>query len=77
MPGGIGVSKNALQSKLNKQNNTVDLGGVHRDIGKVKQMVVDVEANVKTSVVQQLKLLEGRIDEKLANVTKPFVSRLN
>ena len=71
------MSKNALQSKLEKKTNTVDVKGINKDIDNVKAMVQDIEANVKRSVVQQLKMLDGQIDEKLQAIVKPFNSRID
>ena len=39
IPGGIGVSKAALQGKLNKKNDAIDIKGINRDINSVRDMV--------------------------------------
>ena len=51
LPGGIGISKNALQGKLNKKNNAIDVKGINRDIESVRNLVTEMEANIKRSVV--------------------------
>ena len=51
--------------------------GINQNISNLKNLINEIEANASRSTVQQVKMLEEKIDEKIANAIKPLNSRID
>ena len=51
--------------------------GITSSISNLKNIINEVEANTSRSIVQQIKMLEEKIDEKIESAIKPLNSRID
>ena len=51
--------------------------GINQNISNLKNLINEIEANASRSTVQQVKMLEEKIDEKIANAIKPLNTRID
>ena len=79
MMPGLGLAKSALQHKLNKQQGPAGTDNKHinQQISNLKKLIDEAESNNSRSIVQQVKILEEKVDDKIQKAIKSIESRFD
>ena len=74
---GLGMAKNALQHKLNHKAPVTDNKQVNSQIHNLKKLIDEAETNNSRSILQQIKILEEKVDDKVSKAVKSLESRID
>ena len=71
------MAKNALQHKLNHKAPVTDNKQVNSQIHNLKKLIDEAETNNSRSILQQIKILEEKVDDKVSKAVKSLESRID